>query len=104
MIWFMGGIDMPESFDDLEKWRNQITPFLKSKLDEFHLLGVSHLSLDEFWEFAKEAIERSKEERPERIHEIVAAVMSLTVNDYMNKLRRDLFKEKAPVVDRSLFH
>lgn len=100
----MGGIDMPESFDDLEKWRNRITPFLKSKLDEFHLLGVSHLSLDEFWGFAKEAIGRNKEIQPEHIHEVVAAVMSLTVNDYMNKLRRDLFKENTSVADRSLFH
>jgi hypothetical protein len=103
MIWVMGGMDMPESFDDLEKWRNTITPFLVSKLEEFHLLGVDHLKLDEFWKFAKEAIGRNKEERPERIHEIVAAVMSLTVNDYMNKLRRDIFKEGASDANRSLF-
>lgn len=91
----MGGIDMPESFDDLEKWRKEIAPFLQSKLDEFHLLGLNHLKMDEFWQFVKESLGKKKEDRPERIHEVVAAVMSLTVNDYMNKIRMDMFKDNS---------
>ncbi|GGL41054.1 post-transcriptional regulator [Sporolactobacillus putidus] len=87
---------MPEACDDMEKWRSAIGPFLQSKLDEFHLLGLNHLTMDEFWNFAKERLERKKEDKPERIHEVVAEVMSLTVNDYMNKLRMDIFKD-SPV-------
>lgn len=86
---------MPESFDDLEKWRKEIAPFLQSKLDEFHLLGLNHLKMDEFWQFVKESLGKKKEDRPERIHEVVAAVMSLTVNDYMNKIRMDMFKDNS---------
>ncbi|WP_100488691.1 post-transcriptional regulator [Sporolactobacillus pectinivorans] len=94
---------MPESFDDLEKWRKEIAPFLQSKLEEFHLLGLNHLVMDEFWQFAKESIEKKKEDRPERIHEVVAAIMSLTVNDYMNKIRMDMFKDSSVRMDGPLF-
>lgn len=86
---------MPEEYDDMGKWRVKIEPFLRSKLDEFHLLGLNHLTMDEFWNFTKEKLEGIKEDRPERIHEVVAAVMSLTVNDYMDKLRIDLFKNSS---------
>lgn len=84
---------MPEKSLDMDKWRETIRPFLQSKLDEFHQLGLNHLTMDEFWTFVKEKLETAKGDRPERIHEVVAAVMSLTVNDYMNKLRMDVFRD-----------
>ncbi|MDD9147670.1 MULTISPECIES: post-transcriptional regulator [unclassified Sporolactobacillus] len=87
---------MPETNEGMEKWRNEIMPFLQSKLEEFHLLGLNHLTMDEFWKFTKERLERKKGNKPERIHEVVAEVMSLTVNDYMNKLRMDMLKD-SPV-------
>jgi hypothetical protein len=99
----MGGIEMPDELNDMEKWRTIIGPFLQSKLDEFQLLGLNHLKMDEFWQFVKESLEKKKEEKPERIHEVVAAVMALTVNDYMNKLRVDLFKDSSNEIDTSLF-
>ncbi|MCO7175606.1 post-transcriptional regulator [Sporolactobacillus kofuensis] len=95
---------MPDGqIDDMEKWRTIIEPFLKSKLNEFHLLGLNHLKMDEFWQFVKESLEKKKDEKPERIHEVVAAVMALTVNDYMNKLRVDLFKNSSKDRDPSFF-
>jgi hypothetical protein len=89
----MGGISMAEKPLDMEKWHKSIEPFLQSKLEEFHLLGLNHLSREEFWQFVKEKLEKAKGEKPERIHEVVAAVMALTVNDYMNKLRMDMFRD-----------
>ncbi|MCL1630489.1 post-transcriptional regulator [Sporolactobacillus sp. CPB3-1] len=92
---------MPDELysNDLEKWRPIIKPFLDSKLDEFHLLGLNHLKMDEFWQFVKASLEKKKEDRPGRLHEVVAAVMALTVNDYMDKLRVDLFKSGANEMD-----
>ncbi|RYL93902.1 hypothetical protein EWI07_06970 [Sporolactobacillus sp. THM7-4] len=89
--------------DDMEKWRNLIEPFLQSKLDEFHLLGLDHLTMDDFWKFVKESIEGKKGDKPERIHEVVACVMAFTVNDYLNKLRMDMFKDSKLEIDDSLF-
>lgn len=103
IIGTMGGIKMPDELNDMEKWRTIIEPFLQSKLNEFQLLGLNHLKMDEFWQFVKESLEKKKEDKPERIHEVVAAVMALTVNDYMNKLRVDLFKDSSNEIDTSLF-
>jgi hypothetical protein len=103
IICIMGGIDMPDERNDMEKWRITIEPFLRSKLNEFHLLGLNHLKMDEFWQFVKESLEKKKTDKPERIHEVVAAVMALTVNDYMNKLRVDMFKNSSTDLDQSLF-
>ncbi|GAY78379.1 post-transcriptional regulator [Sporolactobacillus inulinus] len=94
---------MPDERNDMEKWRITIEPFLRSKLNEFHLLGLNHLKMDEFWQFVKESLEKKKTDKPERIHEVVAAVMALTVNDYMNKLRVDMFKNSSTDLDQSLF-
>ncbi|MCI1856637.1 MAG: post-transcriptional regulator [Sporolactobacillus sp.] len=87
---------MPGDSDNLEKWREKIGPFLRSKLEEFRMLGLENLTMDEFWQFAKTTMEKKKEDKPERIHEVVSCVMSLTVNDYMNKLRMDMFR-KQPI-------
>ncbi|RYM05252.1 hypothetical protein EWH99_06585 [Sporolactobacillus sp. THM7-7] len=94
---------MPEANDDLEKWRDRIAPFLQSKLEEFHLLGLDEITMDDFWIFTKESIGRKKEKKPERIHEVVADVMALTVNDYLNKLRTDMFQGSELKIDDSLF-
>lgn len=94
---------MPDEGLDMDKWRVKIRPFLESKLNEFHLLGLDHLTMEEFWPFVKDSIEGKKDEKPERIHEVVAAVMALTVNDYLNKLRVDMFKNNDLKIDDSLF-
>ncbi|MFT8871496.1 MAG: post-transcriptional regulator [Sporolactobacillus sp.] len=85
---------MTEQRDEFEKWRMIIAPFLYSKLHEFQLLGLNHLTFDDFWGFAKKTMEEKKEQ-PQHIHEIVAHVMSLSVNDYMNKLRVDVLKDNS---------
>lgn len=94
---------MADVHDEFEKWRTVIAPFLYSKLKEFHMLGLNHLTFDDFWQFAKETMEGKKKEKPERIHEVVAHVMSLSVNDYMNKLRVDMFKDSETDMG-TLFH
>lgn len=93
---------MAENYD-AEKWRTKIGPFLQSKLEEFKLLGIERLTIDDLWQFVKETMESKKQDKPDRLHQVVAHVMSLSVNDYMNKLRMNLFKDSDLHTDNSLF-
>lgn len=74
-----------------DQWREKIEPFLISKLEEFHLLGLERLTADELWAFAKEIMQKNKVEM--KCHRIVGQLMRLSVNDYMNKLRVEMFKD-----------
>ena len=73
-----------------DEWKELVEPFLISKLEEFHLLGLERLKEDELWAFAKENFIKKKEEL--KCHRIVGHLMSLSINDYLNKLRIDMFK------------
>jgi hypothetical protein len=75
------------TYDD---WREQLEPFLTSKLEEFHLLGLQRITRDELWEFSKERFAKQKEEL--KCHRIVGHLMRLSINDYLNKLRMEMFK------------
>ncbi|MFX3615964.1 MAG: post-transcriptional regulator [Sporolactobacillus sp.] len=90
---------MADVQDEFEKWRSVIAPFISSKLNEFHLLGLQSLNSDDFWQFVKDTMAAKKGEKPERIHEVVAHLMSLSVNDYMNKLRMDMFRDTSSGLD-----
>lgn len=74
-----------------DEWRHKIEPFITSKLEEFRFLGLERLTADELWAFIKEQLEKAKEEP--RLHRIVSRVMRLSINDYMNKIRMEMFQE-----------
>lgn len=97
-----GGIVLGDS--GYEKWRDYVRPALQSKLEEFRLLGVKRLTLDELWDFVLETLAKKKE-HDLMLHQFVNHIMTISVNDYMNKLRMemfkgvDFFKEQASVKD-----
>ncbi|MGV3487877.1 MAG: post-transcriptional regulator [Tuberibacillus sp.] len=75
------------TYDD---WREKLEPFLSSKLEEFHMLGLERVTEDELWELAKESLKKNKVEM--KTHQIVGQLMRLSVNDYLNKIRIQMFK------------
>lgn len=77
---------------DFERWREHIAPFLESKREEFFLLGVENVTTDELWLFVLESLRKKKVEGPIHLHEFVSHVMGLSVNDYMNKIRLDMYQ------------
>lgn len=81
---------MSEEMTMYDDWREKIEPYLTSKLEEFHLLGLQRITSDELWAFSKEHFAKQKEEL--KTHRIVGHLMSLSVNDYLNKLRIEMFK------------
>lgn len=75
-----------------EEWRETIKPFLVSKLEEFHLLGVKSMTLDELWVFLIEIIEKKNKKEPRlSFNQFVNNIMGVSVNDYMNKIRMEMF-------------
>ncbi|MFD2618194.1 post-transcriptional regulator [Terrilactibacillus laevilacticus] len=93
---------MSENFNYVEM-REYIEPFLKSKHEEFQLLGIERLSIDDLWDFVLFTIEKKKADKPSRLYQLVNHVMSLSVNDYMNKLRIDMFKGTEIQLNDDLF-
>ncbi|MFC7393218.1 post-transcriptional regulator [Scopulibacillus cellulosilyticus] len=83
-----------------QEWRHHIQPFLNSKLEEFHSLGLKRLTMNELWTFIEETME--KKDKSLKLHEFVNHVMGLSVNDYMNKLRKDMFKGSASFLEENL--
>lgn len=84
-------MDERMKIEDLGSIRKQLSPFLTSKLEEFQLLGLEHITMDELWTFT---LEKMKKKRINEVylHEAVNFIMRLSVNDYMNKIRLEMFR------------
>ncbi len=84
-------LDERMKIEDLGSIRKQLSPFLTSKLEEFQLLGLEHITMDELWTFT---LEKMKKKRINEVylHEAVNFIMRLSVNDYMNKIRLEMFR------------
>ncbi|WEG14076.1 post-transcriptional regulator [Pullulanibacillus sp. KACC 23026] len=79
------------NIEELDQIRHHIEPFLVSKFEEFQLLGIESLSMDELWSFILESMKKKKLKDP-MLHELVNFIMRLSVNDYLNKIRLEMFK------------
>jgi len=90
----MHKMDTPITRDNLDEHLQDLKPFMDSKLEEFHLLGLTHMKERELWAFIKETMEQNakKQQKDEwHFYEVVGQVMRVTVNDYMNKIRLEMF-------------
>lgn len=77
--------------EQYEEWRPAIQPFLQSKLEEFHLLGVNRMTHEELWPFILQVIEKKHKKEQLSFNQFVNRVMQISVNDYMNKIRMEMF-------------
>ncbi len=77
--------------EQYEEWRETIQPFLQSKLEEFHLLGVTRITHDELWPFLLQTIAKKHKKENLSFNQFVNSVMKVSVNDYMNKIRMEMF-------------
>ncbi|TRZ37452.1 post-transcriptional regulator [Niallia circulans] len=74
-----------------DHFRHQVKPALKSKLEEFHLLGYDTIDEGELWFF----LTKKKWKKPSsdyRIAEIVQDVMNVKVVDFMNFATLEAYK------------
>lgn len=72
-------------------FRLKVRPALRSKMDEFLLLGYDSIAEDELWEFLlKKKWKKVKEEI--KLHEIIQDIFSVKVSDYMSFRTIETFK------------
>ncbi|HET7628346.1 MAG TPA: post-transcriptional regulator [Bacillales bacterium] len=81
---------MPES-GAYDHWKEKLDPIINLKVDEFVLLGYDEPDRDEIWKCAVERVHRKHGKEPVRLHVFVNEFMGLSVNDYMNRLRKESF-------------
>lgn len=76
---------------EYDRFRQVVGPVLKSKLEEFELLGYGTVKEQELWNF----LTRKKWRKPnEEIHlyEIVQDIFSVPIGEYMNFATVEAFK------------
>ena len=74
-----------------EKNRTQVQPVLKSKLEEFRLLGVDSVTEQGLWEYLiKKKWKKVKQEM--RLYEMIQEILSVRVSDYLNYVTIESYK------------
>lgn len=88
---------------DLNEWKHTLWPTVEMKAEEFELIGYEQIDREEIWNCVPEKMNRKKVEQPFRLHQLVNEVLSLSLNDYMNRQRMaalrgpDWFGQDAPL-------
>ncbi|MBT2656797.1 MULTISPECIES: post-transcriptional regulator [Bacillaceae] len=74
-----------------EDFRTQVQPALKSKLEEFRLLGVDSVREQGLWEFlVKKKWKKVKHEM--KLYEMIQDILSVRVSDYLNYVTIESYK------------
>jgi len=81
-----------------EHFRTQVQPALKSKLEEFRLLGIDSVSEQSLWGFlVKKKWKKVKDEM--RLYEIIQDILSVRVSDYLNYVTIESYKTSEFSID-----
>lgn len=79
------------NIDQIKDWKQTVYPVLASKVEEFHLIGYETATIEEVWECLIAKLERKKEKY--KLHQLVAEIFNLSVNEYMNWLTISAYTE-----------
>jgi len=72
-------------------FRYELQPALRSKLEEFQLLGYNTITEDELWKYlTQKKWKRPSEDR--RIFELVQDILHVKISEYMNFATIEAFK------------
>jgi hypothetical protein len=83
------GIKMGE-VKTLIEWKYDLKPVLRSKIEEFHLMGYESVTEEELWKFI--TVKLKKKQQEWMLHQIVQAIFKLKANDFMNWLTIEAFQ------------
>lgn len=72
------------NMEQLKAWKDTVYPVLRSKTEEFHLLGYDKATTEEIWECLMARMERQQGEY--RLHQFVNEIFRLSANEFMNWL------------------
>ncbi|MFE8696845.1 post-transcriptional regulator [Cytobacillus sp. FJAT-53684] len=74
-----------------DHFREHVQPALRSKLEEFFLLGYGHVKEKELWDFLVRKKWRKTDEN-KRISELVEDILSIKVGEYFHFATIEAFK------------
>lgn len=77
---------------EYDRYRSQVQPALKSKLDEFRLLGYETINEQALWNYLTKKKWRKVQEDI-KLYEVVQDIMSVNVGEYMNFATIEAFKK-----------
>lgn len=77
----------------LEALREQLTPALQCKHDEFRLLGYDHVTMEQIWN----CLLRKKWKHvgdDKKLYELVSDILSLSIGEYMAFLTAESYQKQ----------
>ena len=75
-----------------ERYRNQVKPALKSKIDELNMLGYGDIEEQQVWNYLVNK-KWKKTEVEFRLFEVVADIMSINPGEFMNYTTVEAFRQ-----------
>lgn len=75
----------------VEAYREQLQIVLKSKVEEFQMLGYDRVTDEDLWKCLKKR-KWKKIDSNVRLYELVNDVLTLTANDYMTFLTKEAYQ------------
>ncbi|WP_394233074.1 post-transcriptional regulator [Niallia oryzisoli] len=83
---------------EFDRFRSIVGPALKSKQEEFLLLGYDNVSEEEIWQFlVKKKWRKGKNEI--KLHEVIQSILSLKIGEFMNYSAVEALKEAEFTLD-----
>lgn len=74
----------------VEEWRRRVEPVLKSKRDEFWLLGYPAASEEEIWNCLNKKVWKKDKEKP--LHAVVQDIFHLQPHTYLGYVANQIYK------------
>ncbi|MBB6445907.1 post-transcriptional regulator [Bacillus benzoevorans] len=72
-----------EGSHEYDRIKIEVSPALRSKQEEFFLIGYDNVTEDDIWEYLRRKKWRKAAE-PLKLHEMVQQILALKVGEYMN--------------------
>ncbi|MGD6816682.1 post-transcriptional regulator [Metabacillus sp. 84] len=76
-----------------ELYRHHVRPFMKSKLEEFAVLGYDQVSEQELWTYlVKKKWKTISKDEEIAVHKMVSGIMSVRAGEFMNYAAVESYK------------
>ncbi|ASB88108.1 post-transcriptional regulator [Bacillus sonorensis] len=73
-----------------DMYKDHLKPFLKSKLEEFMILGYDDIEIEELWSYLLN--KKWKNRKNVQIHQLAADILSVKIGEFMNYATVESFK------------
>ncbi|MDC3415636.1 post-transcriptional regulator [Aquibacillus salsiterrae] len=75
----------------VNEWKSMLTIVIKSKVDEFRMMGYTKTNAEDIWQCLTEKVWKGNPEK--RLHEVVQDIFHLKTTTYMSFLTVKTYKD-----------